>query len=97
MMSQDLLRQEDSITIDTICSELIELLTCYVTEVPMGEIMPSSLLAEELCLNSFDTVSLVGDIEEQYGIDISLNEVRKMKTVKDVAVYICKCKKNLGK
>ncbi|MBF0501862.1 MAG: acyl carrier protein [Candidatus Riflebacteria bacterium] len=47
---------------------------------------------EDLGADSLDTVELVMDLEEHFGIEIPDEEAEKLKTVKDAVDYITKKK-----
>lgn len=47
---------------------------------------------EDLGADSLDTVELVMDLEEHFGIEIPDEEAEKLKTVKDAVDYISKKK-----
>lgn len=47
-------------------------------------------LVDDLCFDSIDTTEMVVEIEQIYGIDISDNDVKKMKTVNDVVECVSK-------
>ncbi|HNV69899.1 MAG TPA: acyl carrier protein [Candidatus Ozemobacteraceae bacterium] len=49
---------------------------------------------EDLGADSLDTVELVMDLEEHFGIEIPDEEAEKLKTVKDAVDYITKKKGN---
>ena len=43
---------------------------------------------EDLGFNSYDFMSLVGEVEEKYDIEVEEREVVQIKTVKDAMDYI---------
>ena len=45
-------------------------------------------LKNELDLTSFDIVSLVGDIEEKYGVQFTEEDLTNISTIKDIIDYI---------
>ena len=47
---------------------------------------------EDLGADSLDTVELVMDLEEHFGVEIPDEEAEKLKTVKDAVDYIAKKK-----
>ena len=66
---------------------LKEILAQYV-EVDPEEITEDSRLVEDLGLSSFALMSLMGDVEEQFGITIDETELTDVHTIKDVMEYI---------
>jgi len=47
-----------------------------------------SVIATDLGLDSYDFASLLGDVEERFGVEISDRAVMELLTVGDVADYI---------
>lgn len=47
-------------------------------------------IVEDLGINSYDIISIVGEIEEIFDMEISENDIRGFKTVGDVLDYITK-------
>jgi acyl carrier protein len=52
------------------------------------EMTPDSLLVEELALDSLDLVRVIMLIEDRYQLTIDLDEVPKLKCVKDVTALV---------
>ena len=67
--------------------EIKEIIKEYVT-VEVEEITLESKLVEDLGLNSYEFMSLIGRIEEEYDIEVDEREVVKIKTVGQVLDYI---------
>ncbi|MBR3606936.1 MAG: acyl carrier protein [Lachnospiraceae bacterium] len=67
--------------------ELKEIICQYV-EVPEDKITEDSRFMEDLGFNSYDFMSLVGEVEERYDIEVEEREVIQIKTVKDAMEYI---------
>lgn len=61
-----------------------EILSKYTQE----EITENSTLVNDLGLSSFDMVSVVTAFEDEFDIEISDRDIRKLVTVKDVMEYI---------
>ena len=45
---------------------------------------------EDLALNSFDVMCIVGKFEERYDMDIPIKDVRQLKKASDVVEYMKK-------
>lgn len=45
-------------------------------------------LIEDLNINSYDVMSIVGRIEDEFNLEIPDEEIRNLKTVKDVVTYL---------
>lgn len=54
----------------------------------VNEITETSMLDADLGLSSFDVVSIVGDFEENFGIEISDRDIPKFVCVKDIMDYL---------
>ena len=63
----------------------------YVKE---SEIKPEANLADDLGADSLDIVEIVMEMEEEFGIEISYNNMENVKTVSDVINYIDDALKN---
>lgn len=61
---------------------------CQYVEVEPEKITDDARFMEDLGFNSFDFMSLVGEIEDRYEIEVDEQEVVQIKTVKDAMDYI---------
>lgn len=71
--------------------ELKELICNYV-EVDPKDIKPESTFIDDLGFNSFDFVSLLGEVEEKYGVSVNEEDILDLATVDDAIKYIEKLK-----
>ena len=71
--------------------EMKELICNYV-EVDPEKITPDSKFIDDLGFNSFDFVSLLGEVEEKYGVSVDENDILDLSTVQDAVNYIEKLK-----
>lgn len=67
--------------------ELKEIICQYV-DVEEDKITEDARFMEDLGFNSFDFMSLVGEVEERYDIEVEEREVVQIRTVKDAMDYI---------
>ena len=67
--------------------ELKELICEYV-DVNPSDIKEESRIIEDLGFNSYDFMSMVGEIEEKFDVEVEEREVVNVKTVKDAVEYI---------
>ena len=67
--------------------ELKELIWEYV-DVNPSDIKEESRFIEDLGFNSYDFMSMVGEIEEKFDVEVEEREVVNVKTVKDAVEYI---------
>ena len=71
--------------------KLKEMVTQYV-EVE-GEITKDSRFIEDLGFDSFNVMSLVGDIEDEFDIEVDEHDVADVRTIGDIMAYIEKKQK----
>ena len=64
--------------------KIAEILSKYTKE----EITAESTLVNDLGLSSFDIVSIVTTFEDEFDIEISDRDIRKLITVEDIINYI---------
>lgn len=67
--------------------ELKEIICEYV-DVEPEKITEEARFIEDLGFNSYDFMSMVGEIEEKFDIEVEEREVIKVKTVADAIRYI---------
>lgn len=67
--------------------ELKELICEYV-DVDAASIKESSRFIEDLGFNSYDFMSMVGEIEDKFDVEVEEREVVNVKTVEDAVKYI---------
>lgn len=62
-------------------------------EVQPEDITPESRFIEDLHFNSYDLMSLLGEMEERLEVEIDEQEILELRTVGDVAAYLEKLSK----
>ncbi|MBQ1904305.1 MAG: acyl carrier protein [Ruminococcus sp.] len=67
--------------------KLKEMITNYV-EVDESEITEGSRFAEDLGFNSYDFMCMLGDLEDEFDVEIEESEAFKLKTVSELAGYL---------
>ena len=67
--------------------ELKEIICQYV-DVDPETITGQSRFIEDLGFNSYDFMSMVGEIEDRFDVEVEEREVVNVKTVKDAVEYI---------
>lgn len=67
--------------------DLKELICGYV-DVKPEDITEDSRFIEDLGFNSYDFMSMIGEIEEKFDVEVEEREVVNVKTVKDAVEYI---------
>lgn len=67
--------------------ELKEIICSYV-EVEPSDIHPDSRFMEDLGFTSFDFVSMMGELEEQFDIEIDSAQAGSVRTVQETVDYL---------
>ena len=68
-------------------NELKEIICEYV-EINPEEITENSRFIEDLGFTSYDFISMVGELEDKYDIEVEERDVIQVKTVGDAVKYI---------
>lgn len=72
--------------------KLLELMANYV-EFDPDTVTSDTRFIEDLGFNSYDFISLLGEIEDSYGITVDEEEIAKLHTVGEASDYISKLRK----
>lgn len=67
--------------------KLVEIICNYV-EVDPEKIAPESRFMEDLGFTSFDFMSMLGEIEDEFDIEIDQQEAVNIRTVGEAAAYL---------
>ena len=67
--------------------ELKEMICEYV-DVEPGEIREDSRFVEDLGFNSYDFMSMVGELEDEFDIEVEERQVAEIRTVGEAVHYI---------
>lgn len=70
--------------------EELKKIICEYVEVDENVITEESRFIEDLGFNSYDFMSMVGEIEDTYDIEVEEQDIIDVKTVKDAIAYIQK-------
>ena len=81
---RELKKQEDYKDMFEDLKEII----CEYVDVAPETIKEDSRFIEDLGFNSYDFMSMVGEIEEKFDVEVEEREVVNVKTVKDAVDYI---------
>ena len=68
--------------------EKIKDLICYYVEVERDDIKEDSRFIEDLGFNSYDFVSMLGELEEELGVTVDENDVIEIHTVGEAVEYL---------
>lgn len=63
---------------------------CNYVEVEQGEIHPESRFMEDLGFTSFDFMSMLGELEDEFDVEIDQQEVSDIRTVQEAVDYLLK-------
>lgn len=67
--------------------QLVDLITEYV-EVDKEGITPASRFMEDLGFTSFDFMSLLGEIEDRFDVEVDQEEAADIRTVQEAVEYL---------
>ncbi|MCM1024317.1 MAG: phosphopantetheine-binding protein [Prevotella sp.] len=74
--------------------EKIKELICNYVEVNGEDITEDSRFIEDLGFNSYDFISMLGDLEEEFGVTVDENEIINVHTVGEAVKYLTDLKEN---
>ncbi len=66
---------------------LVEIITNYV-EVKKEDIKPESRFMEDLGFSSFDFMSMLGEVEDTFDVEIEEEKAAGIRTVQEAADYL---------
>ena len=69
--------------------KLVEIICNYV-EVEPGDIHSESRVMEDLGFTSFDFMSMLGELEDVFDVEIDQQEASEIRTVQEAADYLTK-------
>ncbi len=61
---------------------------CQYVDVEPEKVTEDARFMEDLGFNSFDFMSLVGEVEDRFDVEVEERDVVKIRTVKDAIDYI---------
>ena len=67
--------------------KLVEVICNYV-EVEPENVRPESLFMEDLGFTSFDFMSMLGELEETFDVEVDQQEVVNIRTVQEAVDYL---------
>ena len=68
--------------------EKLKEMICNYVEVEQDSIKPESRFMEDLGFTSFDFMSMLGEIEDEFDIEIDQHEAADIRTVQEAADYL---------
>lgn len=73
--------------------EKIKELICNYVDADPEAITENSRFIEDLSFNSYDFMSMLGELEDQLGVTVDEEEILNLHTVGDAAAYLEELKK----
>lgn len=67
--------------------KICEILLNYVEE-PEGGLTPATKFIDDLAMNSLDIMTMIGDIEDEFNINIETADLRSLFTLQDLVKYL---------
>ena len=67
--------------------KLVEIICNYV-EVEPENVTPESRFMEDLGFTSFDFMSMLGDLDDEFDVEINQQEVTNVRTVGEAVAYL---------
>ena len=67
--------------------KVCEILLNYVEE-PEGGLTPETRFIDDLAMNSLDIMTMVGDLEDAFGITIETPELRNLFTIRELVTFL---------
>lgn len=68
--------------------EKLKDIICNYVEVKPEDIRPESRFMEDLGFTSFDFMSMLGEIEDEFDVEIEQQKVADIRTVKEATEYL---------
>ena len=68
--------------------EKLKDIICNYVEVKPEDIHPESRFMEDLGFTSFDFMSMLGEIEDEFDVEIEQQKAADIRTVKEAAEYL---------
>ena len=72
--------------------KICEILLNYVEE-PEGGFTPETKFVDDLEMNSLDIMTMIGDIEDEFDVEIETADLRTIFTIRELADYLAGLKK----
>jgi acyl carrier protein len=66
-------------------------------EIPVQKVVPEANLFADLALDSIDALDMVGMLEARLDIEVREEDLKTLRTVRDVVDYICRKLAEQGK
>ena len=67
--------------------KVCEILLNYVEE-PEGGLKPETKFVDDLEMNSLDIMTMIGDVEDEFDVEIETADLRTIFTIRELADYL---------
>ena len=67
--------------------KICEILLNYVEE-PDSGLTPDTRFVDDLNMSSLDIMTMIGDVEDEYDVEIETSELRSIYTLAELAEYL---------
>ena len=67
--------------------KICEILLNYVEE-PDGGLTPDTRFVDDLNMSSLDIMTMIGDVEDEFDVEIETSELRSIYTLAELAEYL---------
>lgn len=71
--------------------KICEILLNYVEE-PEGGLTPETKFVDDLAMNSLDIMTMIGDVEDEFDIEIETAKLREIYTISELVAYLSSLK-----
>ena len=71
--------------------KICEILLNYVEE-PEGGLKPETKFVDDLEMNSLDIMTMIGDVEDEFDIEIETAKLREIYTISELVAYLSSLK-----
>ncbi len=71
--------------------KICEILLNYVEE-PEGGLTPETKFVDDLAMTSLDIMTMIGDVEDEFDIEIETAKLREIYTISELVAYLSSLK-----
>ncbi len=68
--------------------EKLVAIICEYVEVEPGNVRPESRFMEDLGFTSFDFMSMLGEVEDEFDVEVNQKEAADIRTVQEAVDYL---------
>lgn len=69
--------------------KICEILLNYVEE-PEGGLRPETRFVEDLAMTSLDVMTMIGDVEDEFNVEIETRDLQSLHTIEEFVDYLKK-------